>query len=127
MTTGVWSGLHHQLKGGAAPRYTARPVAYGSEPDALRIVPTRTASLASLPHALNHQGEAMLKETWRENLRDARIDAGLSQRRLGRLSGHSPSTIANIERGPQTPSFRVAVDIARALHVDLNDLVRRSR
>lgn len=45
-------------------------------------------------------------------LREARIAAGLSQARVGRVAGHSQSAVSRIERGRQRP---VSVDAMSAL------------
>jgi transcriptional regulator with XRE-family HTH domain len=69
----------------------------------------------------------MSKATLGENLRAARIDVGLTQRGLARASGHAHTTVARLEQDRQDPYIRTIADIAWALHVDLDDLVRRSR
>lgn len=49
------------------------------------------------------------------NLIRARREAGLTQEQLSRLVGIDRTTLAHVERGDRSPSFRVATSIARAL------------
>lgn len=60
-------------------------------------------------------------------LREAREDAGLTRRRLSELSGVSVHTIAKIEQAAVTdPGFAVVAEIAGALGLPLDDLLRGS-
>lgn len=60
-------------------------------------------------------------------LREARVAAGLTRKRLSELSGVSGHTIAKIERAAVTdPGFAVVAAIAGALKLPLDDLVRRA-
>lgn len=58
-----------------------------------------------------------------ENIRDARIKAGLTQSQLAQLIGMGTSTISNYENGRRYISLETTVVIAIALGVSLQDLV----
>ena len=53
-------------------------------------------------------------------IRRLRIDAGLSQRRLGELAGLDHAFLSRIERGDREPSLAVLVAVATALGGNLN-------
>ncbi|MFJ2174303.1 helix-turn-helix domain-containing protein [Streptomyces sp. NPDC087851] len=57
-------------------------------------------------------------------IRDARLDAGLTQIQLGELVGLDHKTIHRIEYATTDPSLGMLVRIARAMAVSLSDLVR---
>lgn len=57
-----------------------------------------------------------------KRLRGLRESAGLSQDRLGELSGVSRFAIIDYEQGRSSPTFLVAQKIAVALHCSLTDL-----
>ena len=58
------------------------------------------------------------------NIRAERVRKGLTQFQLAELVGISESTIGLIERGLQAPSIFIVFDIAKALGIDLNDLLK---
>lgn len=58
-----------------------------------------------------------------KRIRDARTDARLTQMRLGELVGLDHKTIHRIEYGTSDPSLTDLLLIARALKVQLADLV----
>jgi transcriptional regulator with XRE-family HTH domain len=55
-------------------------------------------------------------------LRNARLDAGLSQRQLAKLSGVSASTILNAENGRYSPSLASVRPWAKALALTITAL-----
>lgn len=55
-------------------------------------------------------------------MKDARMQAGLSQQDLADRVGVSRQTINAIEKGDYNPTIKLCVGICRALHVTLNDL-----
>lgn len=57
-----------------------------------------------------------------ENLIKARKEAGLTQEKLSQLAGVDRSTLAHIERGDRSPSFRVATSISRVLKKPIDHL-----
>lgn len=59
----------------------------------------------------------------RERFVSARKGRGLSQLELANAVGVDPSTISRIERGAVHPSGKVATDVARVCHVDVNELL----
>lgn len=56
-------------------------------------------------------------------LAELRIRAGLTQRRLSEQSGVNPQTISEIERGIGNPTLSTLEALARALEVELVELV----
>lgn len=57
------------------------------------------------------------------NLREQRLQAGLTQDQLALHAGMSRGSIANIERGEQTPGLYRLVLICEALACDLRDVL----
>lgn len=55
-------------------------------------------------------------------MKDARVNAGLSQQELADKVGASRQTINAIEKGDYNPTIRLCIGICRALGVTLNDL-----
>ena len=60
---------------------------------------------------------------YRENVKRNRLVRGLSQARLAELSGFSQNTISLIERGDSSPSVDTLETIARAMGLELVDLI----
>lgn len=59
-----------------------------------------------------------------ENVRDARIRAGMTQEQLAERVGVSHVWIGKIENGYRVPNAILAVKIAEALRVSVYDLVK---
>jgi transcriptional regulator with XRE-family HTH domain len=53
-------------------------------------------------------------------LRESRLRAGLSQRRLAELAGVTQPTIARMERGSIRPTFERLLELVRACGLDLD-------
>lgn len=51
-----------------------------------------------------------------------RKQAGLTQENLAQLVTVSRKTINSLERGNYTPSLLLALQIAKVLHLDINDI-----
>ena len=58
-----------------------------------------------------------------KKIRELRHDAGLSQERLGEITGLDRTYISGIERGVRNPSIRNIEKLAKALKVKINELV----
>jgi len=58
-----------------------------------------------------------------QDVRQARLDACMSQRQLARASGHDRQTIARIEDGGPT-SWLTLGDVARVLALDVDQALR---
>ncbi len=58
------------------------------------------------------------------NIKFARMKSGLSQEQLAELVETSRMTISYIETARQNPTILKVIDIARALNVDINELVK---
>jgi len=58
------------------------------------------------------------------NIKVARFKKRLTQFTLAELVDVSESTISLIERGIQTPSIFLVYDIAKALNIDINELLK---
>ena len=56
------------------------------------------------------------------NLKNARLEAGISQAELGAMVGITGPMVSYIESGRRTPSFGVAVRLAEALSTTLDGL-----
>jgi transcriptional regulator with XRE-family HTH domain len=56
-------------------------------------------------------------------LAELRLRSDLTQRRLSELSGVNPQTISEIERGIANPTLSTLEALARALKVELAELV----
>lgn len=61
------------------------------------------------------------------NVRRVRLSRGLSQEALADLARVSQSHISTLEIGEHEPGVLAVLRIARALHVDVQDLVRGIR
>ncbi len=59
------------------------------------------------------------------NLQNIRRDQGLSQEELAARSSIHQSYLSDIERGRRNPSLLVLDRIAKALNVEIEDLVRK--
>lgn len=59
-----------------------------------------------------------------DNLRAERNRKHLSQEGLAEKANLSMQTVSKIERGVQVPSLFTVYDIAKALEVDINDLLK---
>jgi transcriptional regulator with XRE-family HTH domain len=59
-----------------------------------------------------------------ENIRSARIRAGLSQEKLAEKADLSRNYVGNIERGEYKITVEALVRIAKALKLDVHDLMR---
>ena len=59
-----------------------------------------------------------------DNLRAERNRKHLSQEGLAEKANLSMQTVSKIERGVQVPSFFTVYDIAKALEIDINDLLK---
>jgi len=55
-------------------------------------------------------------------LKEKRIEKGLSQYELAKLTGVHVTTISKIENGQRLPSLKVAAKLAKVLDVSLDDL-----
>src|SRR3712207_6912126 len=67
-----------------------------------------------------------IERTVRTRLRSLRATLGLSLDELAARTNLSPSTISRIETGKRTISLDVLVPLATALHVNLDQLDRKS-
>lgn len=70
--------------------------------------------------------EEALTKAFGEVLRDARLDAKLSQEELAARSGLHRTYISQLERGIKSPSLVVVFGLARTLGLQANELVRRA-
>ena len=59
-----------------------------------------------------------------DNIKKLRTKAGISQSHLAKTVGVNQSAICNMETGMLIPSIATLDDIARALNVAIDDLVR---
>lgn len=58
------------------------------------------------------------------NIRAERNRKGLKQERLSELTNLSVRSISSIENGWQTPNIFTVIDIAKALNIDINELLK---
>lgn len=72
---------------------------------------------------MTEQEQERLYKNLGERLRKHRKEAPLSQSQLGSKIGMSRSSIVNIEKGRQRPPLHVIWELARALEMDLEDLL----
>lgn len=63
-------------------------------------------------------------EIFSANLRAERSRKNFTQERLAELSKVSIASISLIERGKQSPSIFTVIDIAKALNIDINELLK---
>lgn len=59
-------------------------------------------------------------------LRDERERQGLSMYAVAQRSGLSPQAVSYAERGEKRPSFETVLRIAKALEVDLGDVIKKA-
>lgn len=59
-----------------------------------------------------------------DNIKKLRTKAGISQSHLAKTVGVNQSAICKLEKGMLIPSIATLDDIARALNVAIDDLVR---
>ena len=60
------------------------------------------------------------------NLREARIQAGLSQEALALAADVDRTYVSQIERGIGNPSIAILVRLANKLSVDVSEVLRRT-
>lgn len=58
-----------------------------------------------------------------DNLRNARLDANLTQEKLALLAGVDRTTLQNAEAGKTDPKLSLLLRLARSLRVPLRDLL----
>lgn len=58
-----------------------------------------------------------------KKLRELRTEAGLSQERLGEITGLDRTYISGIERGVRNPALKNIEKLAKALDVKINELI----
>lgn len=58
-----------------------------------------------------------------KKIKQLRFDAGLTQEKLGELTGLDRTYISGIERGVRNPSIRNIEKLAKALKVKVSDLI----
>jgi XRE family transcriptional regulator, regulator of sulfur utilization len=58
-----------------------------------------------------------------DTLRRVRLSQGLTMQKLGKKAGVNPITIGRLERGYRTPRLETVHKLARALGVELGDLL----
>jgi transcriptional regulator with XRE-family HTH domain len=58
-----------------------------------------------------------------KKLQALRKEAGISQEKLGELTGLDQTYISGIERGKRNPSLRSIEKLAKALNVNVSELV----
>jgi len=63
------------------------------------------------------------RHTLGQRIRRLRSAAGLSQDALARAAGIGRVTLVRLEKGEQTPRYKTLAAIARALEVDVPDLL----
>ncbi|MFJ3201045.1 helix-turn-helix transcriptional regulator [Streptomyces sp. NPDC086989] len=56
-------------------------------------------------------------------IRDARLQADLTQEKLAELAGVDRTTVQNAESGKVDPKFSLILRLARALHLPVRDLM----
>jgi transcriptional regulator with XRE-family HTH domain len=65
-----------------------------------------------------------MEETFGELVKEARKKRSLSQKALGELTGHTQSTIADIENNHNKPNLVTIMVISKVLKINLNRLVK---
>lgn len=68
------------------------------------------------------ENSSEFKKTFAENLKRARLKAGLSQKKLAELMNVPAPTISRYENGLMEPTLRTAKALALILRCDLNEL-----
>ena len=58
----------------------------------------------------------------RNHLKELRARLGVNQQEMGRLVGASRQTISQIERGDYSPSVTLALKLAKALNVTVEEI-----
>ena len=62
------------------------------------------------------------KQKLAKRVRELRLDAGLSQEKLGEMTGLDRTYISGIERAVRNPSFQTLEKVAKALKVRISEL-----
>lgn len=62
-----------------------------------------------------------------ENVRNRRINLGMTMKELGEAVGVSESTIGMIETGKRKPSFELLLKLGEALNCSVDDLVNNKK
>ncbi|MFZ2125262.1 MAG: helix-turn-helix transcriptional regulator [Candidatus Saccharimonadales bacterium] len=57
-----------------------------------------------------------------KKIKELRLSLGLTQEKLGELTGLDRTYISGIERGVRNPSFKNIEKLAKSLHVSISDL-----
>lgn len=57
-----------------------------------------------------------------KRLKQLRVEAGLTQEKLGIASGISQAYISGVEKGTRNPSFKTLDKLAKAIGVTVNEL-----
>ena len=74
---------------------------------------------------VSREGASTAPMTYESDVRRYRQQAGLSQEALARQVGVSRQTVVNIEHGTNEPKVLLAMALAAALGVAINELFRR--
>ncbi|HEY0248712.1 MAG TPA: helix-turn-helix transcriptional regulator [Gryllotalpicola sp.] len=69
-------------------------------------------------------GAAEAPGAFGEQLRQARLERGITQEELANLTGMHSSNVGRIERGAANPSLSTMARLAHALGTDLGELLR---
>ena len=72
------------------------------------------------------KGRSLISPAFGQAVRELRIKAGLSQERLGELSGLHRTYIGDVERGLKSPSLKAVEALARALGRKPHELIVRA-
>jgi transcriptional regulator with XRE-family HTH domain len=67
-----------------------------------------------------------LQQKLGKKIKTLRNDAGLSQEKLGELTGLDRTYISDIERGIRNPSLKSLQKLANALKISISDLTKFS-
>ena len=68
-----------------------------------------------------------MNKTLKNNLKSARIKAGLTQKDLARKLGSSPSTIGMYEQGRRKPNYNTLAEICSILEISIFDFFPNQR
>jgi transcriptional regulator with XRE-family HTH domain len=63
-----------------------------------------------------------LQQKLGQKIKTLRNEAGLSQEKLGELTGLDRTYISDIERGKRNPSLKSLEKLAKALHISISDV-----
>lgn len=69
-----------------------------------------------------HRDDVRLLRSWGRRVREARKQAGMTQKLLGDDSGVDRTTVTRIELGRQRPSDATKIALSNSLNVDANEL-----